>query len=103
MLSAGKFRYLATAGRPVTKISTDAMMNGDHPLSTVVTECCVTAVSVTAVLAPPGASGMEASSRGAGGSPPVGMSTGGFQTFRNATITSSENTAATMSTSPTSW
>ena len=31
---ASKFRYLATAGRPVTKIRTDATMKGDQPFRT---------------------------------------------------------------------
>ena len=43
MLSAGKVRYLAIVGRPVTKIRTDAMMNGDQPLKTAIAECDVAA------------------------------------------------------------
>jgi hypothetical protein len=62
----------------VTKINTDAMINGDHPLRTVVSVCRVAIVFDT----------------------PIGSTTGGFQTFRNATITSSEKTADTMSTRP---
>src|SRR6188472_2211548 len=42
MLSAGKLRYLAMAGRAVTKMRTDAMMNGDHPFSTATAEWRVT-------------------------------------------------------------
>src|SRR5678815_245642 len=42
MLSAGKLRYLAMAGRAVTKMRTDAMMNGDHPFSTATAEWGVT-------------------------------------------------------------
>src|SRR6187397_1151680 len=47
ILSAGKARYFAIDGRPVTKIRTDAMMNGDQPLTTAIAECDVTAAVVT--------------------------------------------------------
>src|SRR5215208_1845265 len=82
MLRDGKFRYLAIAGSPVTKINTDAMMNGDQPLSTVSTECAGTGIEATE-LNP--------------GDPPIRITTGGFQILRNATITSSEKIADTMS------
>ena len=79
------------------------MMNGDHPFSTASAECRGIAALDTAR-----ASGRRRrrsiGAADAGGVPPsIGITTGGFQTLRNATITSSEKTAATMSTSPGSW
>ena len=104
MLSAGTFRYFAIEGRPVKKIRTDAMMNGDHPVSTVVAECCVPRVPDTAVAAAfEGRPGIDAPGEGIGDPPPIGITTGGFQILRNATIWSSEKIADTISTSPGSW
>ena len=79
--SASKFRYRLISGRPVTKIRIDMTMNGDQPFNTPAAEW--RRVETTT-------------------SPLTGMTSAGCQTFRNATVTSSEKMAATMSTSPTS-
>ncbi len=65
----------------MTKIKIDATMNGDQPFNTSSVEWCLVDVA---------------------SSPLTGITSAGFQNFRNATITSSEKTADTMSTSPTS-
>ena len=79
ILRASKFRYLATAGKPVTKIKTEATMNGDQPFNTSDVEWRLVDVA---------------------SSPLTGITSAGFQNFRNATVTSSEKMADTMSTSP---
>ena len=80
--SASKFRYRLSSGNPVTKIRTEVTMNGDQPFNTSAAEWRL----------------VDATS-----SPLTGMTVFGCQTFRNATVTSSEKMAATMSTRPGSW
>ena len=79
MRSASKFRYRLMAGRPVAKIRIEVTMNGDQPFNTSTAEWRL--VETTR-------------------SPATGMTSAGCQTFRKATVTSSEKMAATMSTSP---
>ena len=82
-VSTGILRYAAKAGSAQRKISTEASANGDQPRRTARRPCSFSSI----VRAPSPSSSRRL----------------GFQKRRNATITSSEKIAATMSTSPVSW
>src|SRR5678816_4848993 len=45
VFSASKFRYLATEGKPVAKIRTEATMKGDQPFRTCPAECLLIEVA----------------------------------------------------------
>ena len=79
--SAGKSRCFRIAGNPVTKMSTEAMRNGDQPLRTAIAPCRVTGASLLSLLS-------------------LSRIRRGRHTLRKATITSRENRAATTSTRP---